>query len=229
MGSAVHNIASGIKNTVSNPGQSFNNFVNGAVGPMGPAGGFVNQLPGASNWLNQRTGGFASPFAQGGLFNPTIQQPSAPGVDPGVAAMQQQQQQQAQQFRANLPQNEQMMFQNAAQNANRQLGQNLNNINQNSNSRGLMYGGINQGLQAKERANTQVQLAQTRENINDQMNNAANQMDAAAIGTGMAIQQSQQSIQDQIYNQALMNMMNQNQSFGSVLGAGAMIGAMGMR
>lgn len=229
MGSAVQNIANGVRNSVSNPGQAINNFANGTMGPMGLAGGFVNTLqPGAGNWLNQRTGGMAMPFANGGMFNPNIQQPQAPGVDPGVAQMLHQEQQQATSFRQNMPQMEQSAYQNLAQKTNQQMGANLNSIKQNSNSRGLLYGGVNAGLQGQERANTAVNLAQGREQINDQYETAANQMDQAAMGYGQMVQQSQQAIQDSIYNQALTNMMNQNQSFGSLMGAGGMAAGMAL-
>lgn len=155
-------------------------------------------------------------------------QPTAPGVDPGLASTLQAQQQNAQQFRSNLGTNEAAAGQNLAVNANQQLNKNLQAQTSSDNSRGLLYGGINEGHNQAQRASSATQLAQGRESINDNYQTAANQMDAAAVGTGVAVQQSQQAVQDQIYNQALMNMANQNKAFGSLATAGGMAGGMAL-
>lgn len=152
-------------------------------------------------------------------------QPSAPGVDSGLSGTLTAQQQNAQQFRANMPQNEQAAYGTLAVGANNQLTKNLTAQNYADNPRGLLYGGVNQGHQQQQRANTSTELAAGRENINDQYQNAANQMDAAAVNTGQMVQQSQQSVQNQIYNQAFTNMMNQNNAFGSLAGAAGTVGA----
>ncbi len=218
MGSAVSSIGSGIGNAVHDIGQGnifrgAGDLINGSAGVVGslPLGGRAmgSIIKGAGNMIGSIDGSDATP-------------PSAPGVDPGVSSALQSQQQQAQQFRQNLPGMENQAGQQLAQSTNRQMGQNIENVNKYDNSRGLLYGGINQGNQQKQRVNAATSLAAGRTSINDQYNQAANQMDAAAVGTGLAVQQSQQVIQDQIYNQALTNMMNQNQAFGSLLGAGAM-------
>jgi hypothetical protein len=148
--------------------------------------------------------------------------PKAPGVDAGVSGMQQASIDQARQFRQNLGSNEQKAFENFGQAQNQSMNQNLHNVNQSNSARGLLYGGVNQGQQQAVRAQGQVALAKGRASINDQYNQAANQMDASAVGNGVAVQQYQQGIQDQIYNQALMQMMSQNAAFGSLMGAGGM-------
>lgn len=235
MSGAVSSISNAVGGAVSGVGNAIGGSAGGVIGNVGQSATQLGQgnIGGAAqNWGsavgNMMTGGAAPGLINSitGLNNPS--QPTAPGVDPGVQAALQQQQQQAQQFSQNLPNMQNQAGQQLAQATNQQMGQNLNNVNQFNSARGLAFGGINQGAQQGQRANAATSLAQGREQINDQFQQASNQMNAAAIGSGVAVQQSQQAIQDQIYNQALTNMMNQNQAFGSLLGAGGMAAAFAM-
>lgn len=194
-------IGEGVSNIGRNPTGAIAGYLGGtAIG--GPVGSVVGTAVGANN-----------------LFKPPAQ-PTAPGVDPGLSAVQQQQQQQAQQFRANLPQNENTAYSDLAQASGANTNQAVRQAGSSNSARGLLYGGVNQGQQQGIRANNQVNLAKGKSDINNQYETEANKMDAAAVGTGVAIQQTQQSVQDQIYKQALLNMNNQNNAFGSLLGAG---------
>lgn len=137
-------------------------------------------------------------------------------------------QSQASIFRSNLPQMQQQMASSMGQGINQQTQQNLSANKTNNSTRGLLYGGINQGQQAAVRGQGQVQMAQGREMINSQLNSAADQMDQGTISQGMALQNVQQNMQNAIYQQAMMNMMSQNQMYGSLVGAGAMGAGMAM-
>lgn len=164
-----------------------------------------------------------------GFTNPLFgdrKAPDAPGADQDLEAIKKAQKEQAKQFRAGLPQMQKQLGERIAQANNEQLSGALKDVDRSTNARGLLYGGINQGARGAERADASKRTAEARLSINKQLVDQANQMESAAISTGLQVQQSQQAIQDQIYNQALTNMMQRNQMFGSVLGAAGMAGGM---
>jgi hypothetical protein len=213
---------------ISNTAHGVGNWVGDRIG--GNVGhGIGNYVWNFGGWsrgmlLTGPAGGIASALKGGDRPEP----PKAPGVDAGVSGMQQASIDQARQFRQNLGSNEQKAFENFGQAQNKSMNQDLHNVNQSNSARGLLYGGVNQGQQQAVRAQGQVNLAKGRASINDQYNQAANQMDASAVGNGVAVQQYQQGIQDQIYNQALMQMMSKNAAFGSLMSAGGMAAGMAL-
>lgn len=166
---------------------------------MGTQGSFAGVLPGVLN-----------------------KGPEAP--DPAQVALKDQQTQ-AQQFRSNIPTMQQNLSQQMAQGVNKQIGMGINNVKANTNSRGLLTSGINQGMQGQVRQAGSNQLAQGRSTINTSLQNEANQMDSSAISSGLAMQNAQQQIQNTIYQQAMTNMMNQNNMYGSLAGAGILAAA----
>jgi hypothetical protein len=229
----IEQIANNISRGASNAGNWVGDRIGGNVGHV--VGGYVTgAIPGGGPLgMMNPGGGIGGPIgaanaALGDPFGKRPDPPKAPGVDAGVAGMQQASLQQARQFRQNLGTNEQKAFETFGQAQNRSMNRDLHTVNQNNSARGLLYGGINQGQQQAVRAQGQVDLAKGRASINNQYNQAANQMDAAAVGNGVAVQQYQQGIQDQIYNQALMQMMNKNAAFGSLMNAGGMAAGMAL-
>lgn len=192
-----------------------------------------NMMPGAQG-ANQYTFGLANPGANGGYANGIFSKlapqsadaPNSPGINSNLQNVQAQQLQNAQSFRANMPSmNAQLTNQMNVQGGNA-LGQNLQNINSGNSARGLMYGGINAGQQQGARAQMATGLAQGKSEINSNLANAANTLDAQAVQTGMGVQASQNQIENQVYSQA-MSMMNLNNSyFGGLMSGGGKIGGM---
>lgn len=217
MPSITNTIASGF-NSVGAPGigHGIQQIGNG-IGQM--AQGNVGGLP-------QYVGGLGNVIT-GGAFDSQISHnvdpaapPAAPGINPTLSQTQQSQIQNAADFRKNIPSMEQSMSNDVRQTANNQLGQTMKSINNNTNSRGLLYSGINQGMKGGARAQTASNVGQATSGINAGLENAANTLDAQAVETGVGIQQTQQSIQNQIYSQAMTQMNANNSMFGSALGTG---------
>lgn len=128
----------------------------------------------------------------------------------------------AQQFRQNIGQTENNLYNQAASSVNQNMNAGIKNTQQQNSRRGLLYGGVNAGGEAGVRANASNNLASARSNINSGVENAANQMDQGAINTGIAIQQEQQQIQNTIYADAMAKMNNSNAGIGGLLGAAGM-------
>lgn len=125
----------------------------------------------------------------------------------------------ANQFRQNIPQTENTLYNQVGSTVNRNMNQGIKNTQQSNSNRGLLYGGINAGGEAGVRANASSNLASARSSINSGVENAANQMDQGAIDTGIAIQQQQQQMQNAIYSDAMAKMNNSNAGVGGLLGA----------
>jgi hypothetical protein len=210
----MHDIATGIGG-IGNAVGGESNFVGSGLRHLGDD---VQHNQGAYGGAIVGGPGGAIVGAIGDKLSKRPDQPNAPGVDTSTLTAQQRA---AKDFRDSMSNNEESAYSNLSSATNQDLGQNLKNVNQSNNARGLLYGGINQGMRAQQRGQAGYKLAQGRAQINDAYENAANQMDSAAVNTGMMVQQNQQAIQDQIYQQALTTMMNRNQAFGSLLGAGA--------
>ena len=188
----------------------------GALGVMqnGANGSFSGAVGSASNPLGELT---QSTFGGGSQI---------PAINPQLQQMEQQQINAATQFGNNLPAYVKQQ-QNAATDTSRQnLAQTLAGTTQNSNARGLLYGGYNQGQQANATVQNQAQLGVTNENINTNAQNTLSQMQSAALGQGVALQGQQQTLNQQAYQQALAQMQAQNQGVGSLLGGIGSIGGL---
>jgi hypothetical protein len=125
----------------------------------------------------------------------------------------------AQQFRQNIPQTENTLFNQMSSGVNQSMNQGIKNVQQHNSNRGMLYGGVNAGQEGAVRAGAAGSLAQGRSGINSGVENAANSMDQSAIDTGVAIQQQQQQMQNAIYADAMAKMNNQNGAIGGLLGA----------
>jgi len=128
----------------------------------------------------------------------------------------------ANQFRQNIPQTENTLYNQMASGVNQSMNQGIKNVQQNNSRRGLLYGGVNAGQEGAVRAGAASQLAEGRSNINSSVENAANNMDQTAIDTGIAIQQQQQQMQNAIYADAMAKMNMNNGLLGGVASAAGM-------
>lgn len=204
VGGFVNNIGSGLSTAANNIGNSIGTGLQNIGNSISqPTNNLQHSLTHLSDW----TGG--DPAA-----------PTAPGVNPALTNLQTQQQTNATNFRNNIPQMEQSMGEQLKSQANQMMGQGMSQINNSNNARGMGYGGVNQGQQQKLRAQTQSGVAQGQSNINAGLQNAANTLDAEAVNTGVGIQQTQQSIQNQIYSQAMTQMNANNSMVGGFLETG---------
>lgn len=205
MGSAVSNMSSG-KGWA--PGWAGNS--NSVVGQFG----------------NALTGG-VDPATQGmwGMMEPGAS-PDAPGVNPNLAKVQQAQVGAYNQFTQNMPQMQNQMGNQARAGFNQQAGTQIQRNRATNSSRGLLYGGINQGQEAGIRGQAAVKSANAQGTINAGLLNSQSQLQGNAVNTGLAINQNQQQIQNDIYQQALAQMQASAGMFGSAMGSVGKVGGL---
>jgi len=138
-------------------------------------------------------------------------------VDPRLTQMRDQQTQQAEDYGKNLSTTEASQQQGAADTSRQALAQQLAGVTKGSNSRGMLYGSYNQGQQAQTTAKNAADLQQTKANINTNAQNTLSQLQDQALGTGIAINQSNQAEQNSAYQMALAEQMSNNQAFGGLI------------
>ena len=148
--------------------------------------------------------------------------PAAPGVDPNLENLRAEQARYAQEFRGELPGLKQKMTSELTQDVNKGLQEGLRASRSGASARGLLYGGVQQGKEGKQRAAAQRGLMSGISGINIGMDEAANMMDAQAIQSGVNLQATRQALQNMIYQNAMARQAGQNQIFGSVASAGLM-------
>lgn len=156
----------------------------------------------------------------GGIIGNQPQDPSQleNPLDPQLQQMQQQQEQQALDYQANMPAYENQQ-QNAATDSSRQaLAQQLAGTTANSNARGMLYGSYNQGQQANATAANQANLNTTKANINTNVQNTSNALNNQALGSGLALQQSQNAQALAAYQAGLQQQQSTNGEFGAITG-----------
>ena len=148
-------------------------------------------------------------------------------INPQLSQMQQNQVNAATNYANNLPSYEQQQ-QNAAADASRQqLAQGLAANTTNSNARGMLYGSYNQGQQAQTTAQNQANLQTTDANINTGDIATLQGLQSQALGSGIAMVNSQNQQETAAYQAALQQQLATNQAFGSFAqGAGSGAGLM---
>lgn len=149
-----------------------------------------------------------------------------PAPDHSIADFQTAQKDYANNFRAGMPNMATQMHTQLEADTGRQLNNDVRDLHASNSSRGLLYGGINAGGEGKLRASASANVASGKMNINKGLIDQASQFDQDAISTGLSIQQSQQQIQNSIYQNAMARQMGQDQIAGSAVQAGTMIALM---
>lgn len=221
-------------------GQIGNALANGGrrLASLDPGGATPNSISNFQNSVNSLKNGDVKGSLNYGInSDPTLQAtyvandvggeimghdtpPQAPGVNTDLENLKNQQVQQAKDFRSNLPQTQKTLSSNLAQESNINTNNNMRMINQSNNKRGLLYGGVNQGMKSQERAQGSANLAKSVGLLNNGLNDAANQMDINAINTGVGIQQSSQKIQNDLYSQAQAQLSSNNNMSSSIASLG---------
>lgn len=212
--------AGDVSRTASNAGRDFGRIMRGQDSGLGnnPLLKKAGKLYGA--YANVMTGGgYGAVDAM--LNRPDA--PDAPKIDPTLGNMRKAQANQAKDFRAGMPGYQQQLSSNLRQQGSYDLDQGLHDTRQANSSRGLLYGGKNLGDEQSVRGQIGNRMAQGTGQINTGLQSAANQLDANAVQSGLAIQQSSQQIQDQIYGQALARMNGNNAAFSGLMSAGGQI------
>jgi hypothetical protein len=137
-----------------------------------------------------------------------------------------QQQQSYQDFQRNLPGYQRQMQEGLSNVANRSMYQNMRDVDQRNTSRGLGYGGLNEGMQAGEQARSQQNLANQITQGNVGLLDLGNQIQSGAITTGLGQQSNLQQRLNQLYSQRMADYNSQNQQTASMLGLLANAGMM---
>lgn len=133
---------------------------------------------------------------------------------------------QVKQFRQNLPQFQDQLFQGAASQARSQLAGQMADITSGTNRRGLLYGGIHNDLNNQARAGAAAGLAQQRLNINNFTQGLADQFENQQLNQALEKYRG-----DVDYNQKMYNLAQQQQAndyakqAGLIGGIGSLVGA----
>lgn len=202
-----------------------------AVSSMASGKGWAPGWAGNSNSVvgqfgNALTGG-VDPATQGmwNMMEPGAS-PDAPGVNPNLAKVQQAQVGAYNQFTKNIPTMQNQMGNQARQGFNQQAGAQIQRNRSTNSGRGLLYGGINQGQEAGIHGQAATKSANAQGSINAGLLNTQSQLQGNAVNTGLSIQQNQQQIQDDIYQQAIAQMQASSGMFGSAMGSIGKVGGL---
>lgn len=210
----LRDIGNTVTRAVRNPGRTVGNIAR----DVGRNRAFQAIMPGAAIQA-----GIAGNLL-GGKSEPEI---AAPGMDRGLRRIRRDQAKQAREFEAGIPKMADDLFGGVEKQERRRLANQMSGIRNDASSRGLLYSGIREDQEQRARAESSGSLASARADINSQLQDQSRDMKANAVKTGLNIQQAQQQIHDQIYNQALANMASKRGLISGFAGAaGTAVGSM---
>jgi len=130
---------------------------------------------------------------------------------------------QVKQFRENIPQFENQLYQGAVNQARNNLVGQMADIRSNASSRGLLYGGLRQGAEDQAKAATAGELGAKRLAINQAVEGQANDFDANALNRMLEQYNAAQQYNQQQYGLGLQRQGLENQQraglFGGLMGA----------
>lgn len=95
-------------------------------------------------------------------------------------------------------------------------------------SRGLLYGGVNAGQEAGIRGNAAAQTAQGQSNINQGLLQEQSQLNAGAIQSGINYQQTQQQMQQALYQNAAQGLATDTAATNGLLQAAGTVAMVAM-
>lgn len=208
MGSTVNDISRTVSSIYSAPFQAVGSAVGGSSGQD-----IKNSGSEYGNWIG----------SLGGTIKPDPQKPNTPGTPQDLSSLQSAQLNYANQFQKNLPQLQATMADNLTKQSNAQMNNQVRMTKEANQQRGLTYSGINQGQQQGVRNQSAQGLASAISGSNAGLQNASQTLNAQALQTGVGIQQTQQAIQNTIYQQQLSQMQANNAQTGSMIGTGLLL------
>lgn len=147
--------------------------------------------------------------------------PGAPKPNKDLSRLRQAQLNYAKDFRTKLPGLKEKMSRDLTQESSRGLQESLRGLRSSDSARGLLFGGLHQGNEGKQRQQAQRGLMSGISGINTGLDAAANQMDIAATKTGIDLQAQTQALQNLVYQNAMAQQAGQNEIVGAGLSAAA--------
>lgn len=152
--------------------------------------------------------------------------PPPPTVDPRIAQNEAKLTKQATDFRASMPQKQQQYGKMAEDQSRQALAQQMHQIGQSANQRGLLYSGIKTGAESGAAAQNSGELANKKSQINQELEGQAQELENRAITGAMNAEKSQQ----ETYNQAYQSALGRKSLGGKVMGnvAGGIGSALGL-
>lgn len=138
----------------------------------------------------------------------------------------------AQQYRQKLPGLQRSLGEQAAGAGRQELAGNLVQSTRGMNKRGLLYSGLQQQGQNQQKGKFYSDLASKQNQINEQTEGQARELEDKAMQAGLQAQQARIGNVNNAYNTALAQKLGQQQGnqglFGSILGAaGGLLGKLG--
>lgn len=191
--------------------------------PLNQASGTVNALGSTdapANGIVMPTAGKMITGGAGKGINPVVAAP-APYKNVG-----QEYDKQVKSFRDNLPQLQESLFNTATGQAKNQLAGQMADITNQSNRRGLLYGGLHQGADNEAKAGIAGQLGQQRLEINNLTQGLADQFENQQINQGLEKYRGDVDFSQKLYDQAVgRSNFDAQQRSGLLGGVGSVIGA----
>jgi len=149
-----------------------------------------------------------------------------PEVDPRLKEIATEQRKQAEAFKANLPNYKKSQYNLQAVDAKRDFANQLADIRQKANSRGLLYSGLRAGGEAESRGQLAGNLAGIKSNVNQSAEDQARELELQALNSAQGNVNLQNNREDILYNQALANKQAKLSALTDAAGvAGKLIGA----
>lgn len=134
----------------------------------------------------------------------------------------------ANQFRSRLPAYQKEAADIGADRGKFELARQLAGTRSNLSGRGMLYGGVGQGMQARDQSKLASGLASQRNQINVQSEEAAREMELEALQRAMELRQMEQDINDANYNAQMdANQRSTGMVRGVLSGVGGLLGGIG--
>ena len=213
--------ASAVSNGVNNVGSQYVSAYSNGINNVGTQVGRRLGLGGSGNDLGQGLGMIPESGQASQLFSGMNTPPKTQTPQEQLLASQQQQ---LGEFKQGMPQMQKQMQDQLKSQFNSQLQGNLATVKNQNQQRGMAYGGMNQGQQMQETGREQGNLAQGLMGVNTGLDSAYQTMQGQALSTGTGIQNTNQQIQNSLYQQQLGQMQTSNQMAGSAMGLIANLG-----
>jgi hypothetical protein len=161
----------------------------------------------------------------GGAINKATQGPQyqTPEIDPEVKALRDKQVERAKSFRSGMEGMRQEQQQQAEEQSRRGLAKDIAGNTQNYNARGLLFSGLKQGGEIDAQTESAASLAKAKTDINQNLENQAQALDADALGAASNVAQlnNQNLAMQQQIN--LQQQQSRNSGLKMLFGAGGQI------
>lgn len=189
------NIGESFDQLVKNPGEALTNVFNAATAGM-------------------RTS--ENTLGPGGGIEKNPESPATPALTA--------QQSFYEEYKKNLPFYQQQMSERLSKQAHQAMTGQQRNIEQKNVSRGLGYGGLNEGMKEQARAQAQEQLASGLMTGNRGLLDIGQQIQSGTIDTGLGLQNQMQKYQDELYKMQKAHYDSNNATNASMMGSIANLG-----